>query len=144
MTTTLTPSLVGQAEKTHNAVLYQALSATTLDETPWITLVLANGASGPIDREPHVARVAQTARFAARDVQEAIEELLRESLLVEEDGRLAVTSAGAATVARVRAATGPVVARAYADIPVEDLAIAARVLTEITARLAVELDGPSD
>ncbi len=122
-------------------MLRQALAGTTLDETQWITLVLANGASGPIDRVRHVAHVAQEARFQAGDVQQAIGELVRQSLLAEEDGRLAVTSEGSATVARVRAATGPAVARAYAAIPSDDLAITARVLTEITARLAAELDG---
>jgi N-acetylglucosamine kinase-like BadF-type ATPase len=140
MTATLDPSIVGQAEKTHNAVLYRALAGTTLDEPQWITMVLAIAAGGPVERTQHVAQVARTARYAPREVDIAIERLLSESLLSEEDGRLVVTGTGSALVERVRSTTSPIVTRAYSDIPDEDLATAGRVLTEITARLSAELD----
>jgi hypothetical protein len=39
----------------------------------------------------------------------------------------------------VRGKTGPIVARAYSCVPVEDLEVAARVLAEITAGLNREL-----
>lgn len=145
MTATLNPSIVGHAEKTHNAVLYRALAGTTLDEPKWITLVLAIAAGAPVDRAKQVAHVAQTARFAPGDVETAIERLLSAALLSEEDGRLALTSKGLALVERVQSTTSPIVARAYSHIPDEDLATAGRVLTEITARLSAELDGvPGD
>jgi hypothetical protein len=65
-------------------------------------------------------------------------------LLVAEDQRLIVGPAGVAFVDGVRAETGPVVSRAYAGISADELAITARVLTEITSRLSAELDQPAD
>jgi hypothetical protein len=45
-----------------------------------------------------------------------------------------------AFIERVRAETDPIVARAYAGISADELAITARVLAEITSRLSNELD----
>ena len=140
MTATLNPSIVGQAEKTHNAVLFRALAGTTLDEPQWITLVLAIAAGGSVDRAEHVAQVARTARFAPDDVEIAIDRLGSESLLNEDGGLLTVTVEGSTFVAKMGETTGPIVARAYSEIPEGDLETAARVLTEITARLSAELD----
>ncbi|MCW2549674.1 MAG: hypothetical protein JWN96_4134 [Mycobacterium sp.] len=144
MTGTLSPSILGQAEKSHSAVLYRTLAGTDVDEIQWITLVLAVGAVSAVDRAQHVAYVASTARFATDDVNAAIDRLLQKSLLVAEDQRLIVGPAGVAFVDRVRAETGPVVSRAYAGISADELAITARVLTEITSRLSAELDQPAD
>ena len=144
MTTTLTPSIVGQAEKTHNAVLCRALAGTTLDETQWITLVLALAAGGSVERALHRLRVAGVARFEPAAVDAAVDRLLAESLLTPEGCRLVVSPTGSEVVERVRAATNPVVARAYAAISDDDLATAGRVLTEITVRLAAELDRSPD
>jgi hypothetical protein len=144
MNGTLNPSIVGQAEKSHNAVLYRSLAGTTVDEIQWITLVLAIGAGSPVDRAEHVAHVVSAARFAPDDVKAAIERLVTESLLISEGQRLIVGPAGLAFVGRVRAETSPVVARAYAGISPDELAITARVLTEITSRLSSELDQLTD
>jgi hypothetical protein len=98
----------------------------------------------PVDRAQHVAHVASVARFAPDDVNEAIDRLLHRSLLVAEDQRLPVSPAGLAFVEGVRAKISPVVARAYAGISADELAITARVLTEITSRLSAELDQPAE
>ena len=74
-------------------------------------------------------------------VDAAVDRLLGESLLTAEGSRIVVSPTGSELVERVRAATNPVVAGAYAEISDDDLATAGRVLTKITVRLAAELDG---
>jgi hypothetical protein len=48
-------------------------------------------------------------------------------------------AAGQARYSQIRAAVDEVIARAYEDLPVGDLATAARVLTLVTVRLNAEL-----
>jgi hypothetical protein len=140
MSSTLNPSIVGQVEKSLNAVLYRALAGTTVDEIQWITLVLAVGVGGSVDRGTHVSHVANVARFEPRAVGAAVDQLILAELLVPEDDQLIVSRTGREFVEKVRAETTPVVARAYAGIASDDLAITARVLTEITNNLCAELD----
>ena len=47
---TLNPSIVGQAEKAHAAILKRVLSGTALDEPQWITWQVAVGAGDKIQR----------------------------------------------------------------------------------------------
>ena len=54
-----------------------------------------------------------------------------------------LTDAGEAQYREIRAAVGEVTARAYGDIPAEDLATAADVLITITERLNAELNSAS-
>jgi DNA-binding MarR family transcriptional regulator len=139
---TLNPSVVGQAEKAHSAILYRALAGTTVDEKQWITLSLAVADGGAIGRTELVTRVAGAAKFDSSLVQMAVEALIRAGLVEnrpEGGEQFTVTDAGRALVENVRATTNTVVARAYRDIPPDDLATAARVLTVITARLTDEL-----
>lgn len=57
--TVLNPSIVGQAEKAHGAVLTKVLAGTTLDEQQWITLQFADGA-GDVQATPE-GRACSTA-----------------------------------------------------------------------------------
>ncbi|MGK5557063.1 hypothetical protein ACSNOI_36180 [Actinomadura kijaniata] len=138
--TTLNPSIVGQAEKHHTALLARVLSGTTLDEKRWITLNQALASGEAVERAAHVAHVARLTRWAPADVDDALTALVESGLAQESPaGRVEVTDAGRALVATVRAESGEVIGRAYGSVPAEDLAVAARVLTAITARMAEEL-----
>ncbi|MCX4093683.1 hypothetical protein [Nocardia sp. alder85J] len=140
MTTTLNPSIVGQAEKHHSAVLTRALSGTTLDEQQWVTLHLALAADAPIERTAHVTRTAGLTRWEPAAVEAALARLLDTGLLTAlTENRIEVTAPGRALAARILAETGDIVSRAYDSVSPEDLAITARVLTTITARLSAEL-----
>ena len=50
-TTVLSPSIVGQAEKAHGAVLRKVLAGTGLDEQQWITVQFAGAAGAGISRD---------------------------------------------------------------------------------------------
>jgi DNA-binding MarR family transcriptional regulator len=139
---TLNPSIVGQTEKAHNAILHRILAGTTLDEKQWITLQLALAAGATIDRVQLVTRVASTAKFDPTDVTAAIAALTGAGFVQAvhgEGGQLSVTEAGRELVEKLRGDTRRAVSRAYGAIPAEDLATAARVLTTITAKLSEEL-----
>lgn len=137
MTSTLNPSIVGQAEKAHSAILLRALAGTAVDETQWIVL---NMAAVPEPRSDLVARVAAATHFDPAAVEAAIDGVTAAGLIGPLPGQgLGVTTEGRAFVDGVRRSTGEVVARAYGGIGDEDLATAAGVLVTITARLSEEL-----
>ncbi|WP_156910445.1 hypothetical protein [Nocardia mangyaensis] len=135
---TLTPSIIGQAEKHHAAVLARALTGTTVDEKQWIVLNQATGE--PVERAAHIHRIVGLTQWAPAEVETALNALLDKGLLANTPhGRLEPTTAGTAVVGKVRTESGAIVAAAYSAVAPEDLAVAARVLATITTRMAEEL-----
>src|SRR5690348_9151771 len=120
--TTFGPQLVGETEKTLNALLQQALADTGLDERLWVALRVA---SQPGDA-PLRARVADRAHFS--DVDELVTTLERRGLVADgtptRDGHVMLET----VLARSAQLTGPV----WDDI--EDADAAARALTLVLAR----------
>lgn len=141
----LNPSIVGQAEKAHNAVLDRVLAGTTLDERQWITLQLALSLDGGSAAADLVARVASKAKYLPATVESAIDALVRAGLLERSpDERVSVTPDGSALVGKLRMKVAGYIGRAYGQISRDDLVTAARVLTTITATLSKELAASSD
>ncbi|MFE3442164.1 hypothetical protein ACFXNW_03950 [Nocardia sp. NPDC059180] len=137
---TLNPAIIGQAEKHHAAVLTRALAGTTLDEKQWIVLNQTLAAPEPVERAAHITRVAGLTRWDPADVESSLQALLDSGLLhVISDGSVEPTAAGKTLADKVRAESGAIVTAAYGAVAPEDLAITARVLTTITARMAEEL-----
>ncbi|MGW6421282.1 hypothetical protein ACWF82_01265 [Nocardia sp. NPDC055053] len=137
---TLNPAIIGQAEKHHTAVLTRALAGTTLDEKQWIVLNQTLAAPEPVERAAHITRIAGLTRWDPADVESSLQALLDSGLLhVISDGLLEPTAAGKSLADKVRAESGAIVTAAYGVVAPEDLAITARVLTTITARMAEEL-----
>jgi DNA-binding MarR family transcriptional regulator len=100
--------------------------------------VLTERATDALKVDPASARAAVSGLAAAGLVTAG----LVTAGLVTGDGLVTVTDAGRALFDRVRAAIGPIVARAYGDVSPGDLQTAARVLTTITAGLNRELACP--
>ena len=128
MTTPFGPQLIGETEKTLNALLGRAL-AGRLTEPQWVTLRLAQLVQSEVDGgEDLAARVADRARF---DDASALVAALTAAGLVAE-GR--PTPAGHELVAEVQAgiaaATGPI----WRDLDENDVAATTRVLNEVVAR----------
>lgn len=137
---TLNPSVIGQAEKHHTAILTRALAGTTLDEKQWIVLNQALAAGAPVDPAAHITHVAAMTQWDPTDAGTALATLLESGLLRTTSGDLVEpTEDGTALVGKVRAESGAIVAAAYGAVAPEDLATAARVLATITARMAEEL-----
>ncbi|EIV92718.1 hypothetical protein [Frankia sp. QA3] len=138
MTTTvqiLTPQIVGQAENAHKPVLARVLAPTGTTKNQWVALVMTVTAGGAVETDQLADRIAGALKVDQVVARDAIAELVAAGLLAAEASRVALTEAGRSRYSQIRAAIDAVIVPAYADIPSEDLATAARVLTIITDRL---------
>lgn len=120
------PRLIGETEKTLNALLRQFLDDTGLTEPQWVTLQLAAELDGSVDAAGLAAATTDRAHFRDSHV---IVALLTERALLE-SGR--PSSAGLELIdrvrARVRAGTGEI----WQGLPGDD--VAGRVLNEVVRR----------
>jgi hypothetical protein len=138
----LNPSIIGQAEKAHTAILKRLLADTTLDERQWITIQFAARADDALGRDDLVTRVSRAAQYDHDAVEAAIDALISASLMKElpgTDDQVAVTPEGHALLTALRGQVTEFVRPAYGAITPEDSATAARVLSTITAKLNEEL-----
>ncbi|MEU0096165.1 hypothetical protein [Kribbella sp. NPDC006257] len=122
MTITFGPQLIGQTEKTLQALLSRALDDTGLDERLWVTLRLAGQPDGSALRE----RVADLAKFADAD---QLVTTLEERELVADD---APTEEGRAVLEQVLAKSAALSGPIWDDI--EDADAAGRALNELLRR----------
>jgi DNA-binding MarR family transcriptional regulator len=138
MTTTapvLTPQIVGQAENAHKPFLVPILASTGTTMNQWVALTMTMAAGGGIEADRLAAQIVGSLKIDQTAARGAISELIGNGLLAEEASRVELTGAGRARYGQIRAEIDAIIARVYGDIPTEDLATAARVLTLITARL---------
>lgn len=155
-TPTLDPRIVGQAEYAHLAVLEHILTGTGLDRTDWVLLTLTGtpptpgpsivpggGASGGGDapgiaREHLVTRAASALKQPAPALAVRVDALVATGWLTGTT-TVALTESGRARHEQLHARLSGVVGQAYAEIPADELVVAGRVLTRITARLDAAL-----
>ena len=124
MTIAFGPELVGQTEKTLQALLRLTLEGTALSEPQWVTLRLAEiGGEGDL-----ATRVHDRARF--EDADDLVEGLTARGLLSEG----ALTDAGRALIAGVRERTTARNGGLWDGLPEADVAAAERVLNELLER----------
>ena len=133
MPTPFGPQLIGEAEKTLNALLRRRLDGTGLTEPQWVTLRLADLQDGSVDAEGLAAAVAARAHFI--DAADLVTELTDRGLL--DDGRL--TFAGRELTEAVRGNITTETAPIWDNLPAEDVAAAARVLNEVVTRARAAL-----
>jgi hypothetical protein len=127
------PQLIGETEKTLNALLRRSLDGTALIEPQWVTLRLADLLDGSVDAEGLAAAVAARAHFL--DAADLVSELTNRGLL--NDGRL--TFAGRELTEAVRRTITTETAPIWDNLPAEDVAAAARVLNEVVTRARAAL-----
>lgn len=139
----LTPRVIGQAEKTMNAILDRLLAGPGLTEAQWIILTLTAGGAGSTGRGQLVAKVADGLKTDAARAQAHVASLAAAGLVQDPgDGSpVRLTAVGEQVYGQIRAATTQVTQRLWGDLPAEDLATAGRVLTIITERASAELTG---
>jgi DNA-binding MarR family transcriptional regulator len=139
---TFTPRLLGETEKTLNAILDRHLSGAGLTEQHWITLTLAVVSGGSIDRDELVRKVSEGAKFSGDDVRTRVSELIAMGLLDDATSpEVTVTDAGKETHARIRGANNELTERLWGDLPADELATAAAVLATVLERANAELRG---
>jgi hypothetical protein len=128
MPTPFGPQLIGETEKTLGALLRRFLEGTSLTESQWVTLRLADRLDGSVDAKGLVAAVADRAQLS--NGAELVSELTRRGLV--DDGRL--TSAGRDLTTAIQTTIATTTAPIWNGLPDEDVAAATRVLNEIVTR----------
>ena len=142
--TPFSPQLLGQTEKTLNAILDRELAATGLTEPEWVTLVLTVAIGETIERDQLIGRVADAVKVGEAEAQTRVDKLTVAGLLQVGDGEnspVQVTDAGRHLHGQIRGAIAPITERLWGDLPAVDLATAGRVLSTVLARANAELTG---
>ncbi len=139
-TPTFSTQLIGQTEKTLNAILGRLLAPTGLTEPQWVTLTVAV-ASGDdsIGRRAFVTRIAGSLKVDEAEAQARIDELAAAQLLEVGDEAVTVTDAGRELQGRIRSTVAEITQRMWGDLPADDLEAAGRVLTTVLERANAEL-----
>jgi hypothetical protein len=122
------PVLVGQTEKTLQALLRHTLTGTGLSEPEWVTLRIAAMTDGQVDRLGLISVVAARAKFA--DATSIVEALTARGLVV--DGQ--PTRNGRDLVAALLAASDASYGTIWRGLPTADVEAATRVLNEVLRR----------
>jgi hypothetical protein len=140
---TLTPQVIGQAEKTLNAILDRLLAGPGLTEAQWITLTLTARGAGSAGRSQLVTQVAHGLKVDEPQARAHVAELAAAQLVQDAgDGSPArLTAAGERVYGQIRAGVAQVTERLWGDLPTADLATAGRILSIITDRASAELAG---
>jgi hypothetical protein len=131
----LNPQIVGQAENAHKSILTRVLVPTGTTKNQWVALTMTATAGGAIEADQLATQLVGALKIDEVAARDTIAELVATRLLADEASRVGLTDAGQARYGQIRAAVDAIIAPAYADIPTEHLATAARVLTVVTARL---------
>src|SRR3982074_3707907 len=136
--------VIGQTEKALGAILGELLHGTGLSEPHWVTLTLTAVSGGEADRDELIHRVAGALRVSDAQASALIRELAAKHLVNVHDSAaspVTLTDAGQKLHAKIRAAVSQITERLWGDLPAEDLAVAARVLSTVAARANQELAG---
>jgi DNA-binding MarR family transcriptional regulator len=130
--------LVGQTEKTLNAILEKVL-AGAVSERQWVALVVIGG--GPADGDQAVAQVARALKTDRPGAADQIAALAGQGLVRTGPSGTTVTADGRRLIDRVQAQVGAITQRLWGDIPAADMAVVRRVLGTVLERAEAELSG---
>ena len=138
---TFSTRVIGQAEKTLNAILGRELAGTGLTEPQWVILTLAVTGGGAADRDRFTSMVADALKISEAEAKARVADMVTAQQLSITGQGSAVTVTGTAQQlhSRIRAAIAEITQRLWGDLPAEDLATAGRVLAIITERANAEL-----
>jgi DNA-binding MarR family transcriptional regulator len=136
-TPTLNSQIVGQAHYATRALLERELARTGNTFLQSMTLNATAAQGGTADLDAIVHRLTSSLKIDETKALATVAELIDAELLERVEGeanRVALTGPGRTFQARIAALGAEFGARVYGGIPAPELEIAARVLTEVTAR----------
>jgi hypothetical protein len=138
---TFSPRVIGQTEKTLNAILDRQLAGIGLTEPQWVILTLAVTSGGTAGHEAFTRMVTDALKISETQAHALIGDLVTAGRLQITGEPPAVTVTGPARQlhSRIGIAIADVTRRLWDDLPAEDLATAGRVLAIITDRANAEL-----
>jgi len=136
---TFSPRVIGQAEKTLNAILGRELAGTGLTEPQWVILTLAVTSGGTAGREQFTRMVAGALKVSETEARARIGDMVTAQRLRITGEAVTATGDGRRLHSRISAVTDRIIQRLWGDLPAGDLATAGRVLAIITERANAEL-----
>jgi hypothetical protein len=136
---TLTGQDIGTAARATGALLERLLSGSGTDFQGWVTLNVLGTNGSTLGRDDLVNRLVFGLKVDAESASATVTELVHSGLLSEVDGVVELTDVGTGRFESVRDDIGGITARIYGGLPAEDLAVAHRVLVEVTQRANAEL-----
>ena len=138
MANSISPKLIGQTEKTMNAIL-QRIIGDRVTEPEWVSLVVLAGA-GEFTSSDATGMVAGALKVQPPEGERVLGSLTRRGLIgATTAGKQGLTDDGRALVSEVRVRTDDVIQRLWGDLPAEELEVAANVLSAVLARAEREL-----
>jgi hypothetical protein len=138
-TVTLTPQVLGQAEKAHQAMLDHITAGTGITYHQFVALTMIGASGGLVGRDQLVDQLIGALKMDRVAAGTIIADLAADGLFLDLSDEVAFTEAGQSRHRQLRATVDDVVGRVYGDLPAEDLATAGSLLTTITTRLNAEL-----
>jgi hypothetical protein len=137
----LSTRVIGQTEKSLNAILNRQLAGTGLTEPQWVILTLAVTSGGTVERDQLTRQVAGALKISEAEGQARIDEMVAAQHLQAsgEGAAVTVTDAAQQLHSRIRTVVTEITQRLWGDLPAEDLLTAGRVLGIITERANAEL-----
>ena len=121
---TFSTRVIGQAEKTLNAILGRELAGTGLTEPQWVILTLAVTGGGAADRDRFTSMVADALKISEAEAKARVADMVTAQQLNVTGQGSAVTVTGTAQQlhSRIRAAIAEITQQLWGDLPAEDLA----------------------
>jgi hypothetical protein len=139
----LSTRVIGQAEKTLNAILGRQLAGTGLTEPQWVILTLAVTGGGGAERDRFTSMVADALKISEAEAEVRVGDMVtaQQLTITGQGSAVTVTVTGTARQlhSRIRTAVTEITQRLWGDLPAGDLATAGRVLAIITERANAEL-----
>ena len=138
---TFSTRVIGQAEKSLNAILGRELAGTGLTEPQWVILTLAVTGGGAADRDRFTSMVADALKISEAEAKARVADMVTAQQLniTGQGSAVTVTDTAQQLHSRIRAAITEITQQLWGDLPAEDLATAGRVLAIITERANAEL-----
>lgn len=139
---TLTGQVIGQAHHATRAVLERELGPLGISFHQSVALNAVAADGGVIGRDRLVERMTGGLKLDEAAVRATLDKVTAAGLLRElptGGSGLALTDAGRAVQHRIADTVTGITARLYADIPAEELTVAARVLALVKQRADAEL-----
>jgi predicted enzyme related to lactoylglutathione lyase len=137
-TSTLSPRILGQAENAHRALLERLLIGTPVTYERWGALTLV-AASDQVTERDMIERLGSALKIDPDAVRAILTDLTTLGLLTTDSMHVRLSDAGRTVYNRLRQTLDATVAELYGDMPADDLEVAGRVLTQITARVNAKL-----
>jgi DNA-binding MarR family transcriptional regulator len=131
--------LIGQTEKTMNAILDRLLAGSGVSEPEWVTLVLSARGDGIVQYDELRGDVAGALKIDRSTAANQVQGLVGKGLL-DRGSTVRLTAAGRQLVDGIRTQTGAITHRLWGDLPAADLEVAGRVLQTVLERAEAELN----